>query len=104
MQIEIYPVGDRVLVKLRKVEEVSQGGIIIAQRTVKLEQMAECLATVARVGPIAWESVRGGPWAKVGDTVMISKYAGIGHQDPDGTEYRLINDVDVLAVVREVTA
>lgn len=100
-KLVIFPVGDRVLVKLRKAENVSAGGIVLATPSrSRMEQLAECIAEVVEVGPLAWEDMVGGPWARVGDKVMISKYAGIAHQEGDA-EFRLIAAVDVLAVVVE---
>lgn len=104
MSKAVFPVGDRVLVRLHKQENVSAGGIVLATpKQRRLEQQAECKAEVVRIGPLAWEDMAGGPWAHVGDTVIISKYSGVvAPEGDDEEEYRLIAAVDVLAVVTEV--
>jgi co-chaperonin GroES (HSP10) len=42
----------------------------------------------------------GQPWAKEGDHVVFRKYAGEVVKDGD-IEYRVINDEDLISVVRE---
>jgi co-chaperonin GroES (HSP10) len=69
--------------------------------------------TLVAAGPQAWKAHAVGlldlveardpaldAWAKVGDTVMYSRYAGKGVYDPlTGEEYYLLHDEDVLAVL-----
>mgnify|MGYP002134438991 CR=1 FL=1 len=42
------------------------------------------------------------PWCKVGDRVLFAKYAGTMCQGQDGKTYRLINDLDVKAILDPV--
>ena len=40
------------------------------------------------------------PWCKVGDFITFGKYSGLiykGEETKDGKEYRVINDLDVVA-------
>lgn len=58
-------------------------------------QMAEQKAIIVAIGSEAWkdESV---PRAAVGDSVMISKYAGSLVKGMDGKEYRAVNANDIF--------
>lgn len=56
-------------------------------------------ATVIAVGADAWSDERE-PRAKVGDRVMVTKFAGIMVKGPrDGQQYRLVNDRDIFCVI-----
>ena len=51
------------------------------------------------IGPLAWKD-EAGARAKVGDKVLVTKYAGYlagQGQTADGLEYRLVNDRDIFA-------
>lgn len=97
----IEPSGHRVLIKPETVEEKTQGGIILAATTQQRDQQATMRGTVVKVGVNAWKAFDdGAPWAKEGDYVVFRKYAGEVIKD-DETEFRVINDEDILAVVRE---
>lgn len=107
MKRVVKPVGYRVLVKLKKIDEnaevKSEGGIITQVRSesrIELEQRAGTEAYVMEVGPTAFQAYDDGkPWCKVGDLVVIAKYAGVDLNDVEEDEiYRLINDQDVIAV------
>ena len=61
--------------------------------------MIEDRAVVLEIGPAAWDN-EPEPRAKVGDHVMISKFAGTMAQGPlDGKTYRIINDQDIYVVI-----
>ena len=94
----IMPTGGHVLVLPKEVEEVTAGGIIIPQDAREKEQQAATEGKLIAVGPSAWTDLDDGkPWAKVGDKVSYSRYAGVSMDGMDGTQYMLINDNDVLA-------
>jgi chaperonin GroES len=95
------PCGHRVLVHPIKVEETTSGGIVLAASLVEKEDMAQIDAVVITIGPEAWADRPGHgdrPWCQVGDTVMIARYSGLLRKGRDGQEYRVINDLDVVAV------
>ena len=53
------------------------------------------------VGDTAWKDFGGRAWACVGDKVVIAKYGGFVIEDPETKErYRLLNDEDIVAVLR----
>jgi co-chaperonin GroES (HSP10) len=106
IKTSIEPLGFRVLVKLDDIERVTPGGIILAQDE-KLVQWAQQRATVVAIGPIAWQAFRyvddsgieknGRPWVKIGDKVLVNKYAGQKVVDTDsGEEFALFNDEDII--------
>lgn len=101
------PTGFRVLVKPDVLEEVDDRyksakavGLLIAGQSVEREQEAVSTATILDIGPSAWRGFDDGtPWAKVGDRVVIAKFAGKVVKTVEGTELRIINDEDVLSVI-----
>ncbi len=97
-QSGILPTGGHLLVLPNKVEEVTAGGIILPQETRDKEQQAATVGTLIAVGAGAWLDLDdGSPWAKVGEKVSYSRYAGVSMAGQDGQDYVLINDNDVLA-------
>lgn len=112
-QSGIHPCGDRVLIKPDEIEEKTEGGIIIPGTVGELHAMAQSIGTFVAAGPDAYmDSVtrdsegriveRRGfsqSFAKPGDRVAFAKYGGLQVNGKDGQAYRLMNDVDVTAVV-----
>lgn len=97
----IHPVGHRLLIKPEQFEEVSEGGIIVAVGVqVDRERLAQIRGTVIEVGSTAYQD-QPVPWCKVGDKITFGKYSGLiykGEETLDGQEYRVVNDLDVVAV------
>lgn len=96
------PCGHRVVVKLKKVEETTESGIVIATSTnLKREQYGVEEAYVTQIGKTAFLAFDDGkPWCKIGDLVAITKYSGKDYEDGDDI-YRIINDEDVMAVLED---
>lgn len=98
----ITPLGHRLLVLPNEVEEVSQGGIIIAIGTGKeREQLSQVMGVVVEVGATCWKDQSVGDWVKPGDTIMFGKYSGLITVGKDEVQYRLINDLDVVALLNQ---
>lgn len=96
----IIPAGYRVLIRPDKVEQKTQGGIIIPETEREKQQFRQSTATVVAIGEFAWQDYQG-PWAKVEDKVLTKEYPGVLVKDPDTQEeYRLINDSDILAIIK----
>ena len=92
--IDSEPCGHRLIVKLLRPEEKSQGGIIFID-TEKTKYASE-KAEVIQVGKQAFKVFDNGePWCKVGDIVLIAKYSG-RQMEENGFVYRIINDEDVF--------
>lgn len=106
-RVTLAPCGHRVIIRPRKVDEVSKGGIVLVDQTKDLEKRATQIGTVVAIGPQAWKAFSDGvPWAKVGDTVMYSRYSGADVPEDvkvkvDSEAERLVicNDEDVLSVL-----
>ena len=88
------------LFRSEEIEEVSNGGIIIAVGNQKdREQLAQIRGTVVAMGTTAYADQKD-PWCQVGDFITFGKYSGLiykGEETKDGKEYRVINDLDVVA-------
>ena len=95
----IHPKGHRVLILPDPVEEVTQSGIILSVGENRdRERLAQLKGTIVELGNTAW-SDQPSPWGKVGDHVIFGKYSGLIYQGSDDKEYRIINDLDVVALV-----
>ena len=101
--MNIQPVEYKCVVQLHKVEDADplmasakRAGIEIPMASMDREQQAQVKAELLAVGGNAFEDWNETP--KVGDTVLIAKYAGLIYQDGD-IDYRIINDKDIAAVL-----
>lgn len=111
------PAGYRIKVKLRSVDDnyesdgfgnkvtKSESGIILdvkKKRDIEREQFATQVADVVELGPTSWKGFDDGQaWCKVGDVVLIAKYAGVNREDPaTGDIYSIIDDRDIIAYQR----
>ncbi|MDE5792270.1 MAG: co-chaperone GroES [Oscillospiraceae bacterium] len=92
----IKPLADRVVIKMTEAEEKTKGGIILAGSAKEKPQVAEIVA----VGEGKYdENGKLIPMTvKVGDKVLTSKYAGT-EVKIDGTEYTILKQEDILAIV-----
>ena len=99
----IQPLGHRVLVRAISAERVTTGGIVIPEPVAEKNDKAQIKAVVIAYGPTAWKAQGLGdePWASVGDTVIIGKFAGVLLQGKDGVQYRVVNDDELQARVSE---
>jgi chaperonin GroES len=93
--LKIKPLADRVVVKMLEAEETTKGGIILAGSAKEKPQVAEIVA-VGPGGVVDGKDVK--MEVKVGDKVMLSKYAGT-EVKLDGIEYTILRQSDILAVV-----
>jgi len=95
----IHPKGHRVLILPDPVEEVSKNGIILSVGENRdRERLAQLKGTIVELGNTAWLD-QPSPWANEGDHVIFGKYSGLIYQGADEKEYRIINDLDVVALV-----
>ena len=94
--MNIKPLGDRVLVQALDAEEVSKSGIIIPD-TAK-ERPSEGKVVAVGPGRIADDGKRVACEVKKGDKVLYGKYSGTEIKR-DGTEYLILREGDILAVL-----
>ncbi len=91
----IKPLADRVVIKMTEAEETTKGGIILSGAAKEKPVIAEIVA-VGKGGMIDGNEVK--MYVKVGQKVLISKYAGT-EVKLDGEEYTILKQSDILAVV-----
>jgi len=117
----IYPKGNRVLVLPDKLEEKTEGGIIIPETDRGRHQMGVLTGTIVDMGADSfreentevWRLIDGAmklvekrlsgyeAFAKEGDRICFARYAGQPMPGEDGEEYRLLNDLDITAVISD---
>lgn len=94
------PTGYRILVAIPEVEETTEGGIIKAQETMRVEEIATVVGFVLAMGPDCYKDANrfSEPYCKEGDFVVFRAFSGT-RISVHGKEFRLINDDSVEAVV-----
>ncbi len=91
----IKPLADRALIKMKEGEEKTESGIIISGANKEKSQIAEVIA----VGPgQKIDGVLEEMHVKVGDKVIISKFAGTEIKY-EGQDYVIVKQDDILAIV-----
>lgn len=93
--MNIKPLADRVVIKMLEAEETTKSGIILTSAAQEKPQVAEIVA-VGPGGTVDGKEVV--MEVKVGDKVLISKYAGT-EVKLDGEEYTILRQSEILAVV-----
>lgn len=94
----IEPLLHTVLIKPDDVETKTASGIVIPDMVTEKERKAVEYGTVVTVGPRAFFDYGRDPTIlKGGDRVSFARYSGKGIKDVDGSEYVLVNDIDILA-------
>lgn len=91
----IKPLEDRALLKMVEAEETTKSGIILSSGSQEKPQIAEVIA----VGPGKMDDGKRVEMnVKVGDKVITSKYSGT-EVKYEGTEYIIVKESDILAIV-----
>ena len=91
----IKPLADRVVTKRIEAEETTKSGIILTSTAKEKPEIFEVVA----VGPGGMvDGVDVKMYVKVGDRVIAAKYAG-NEVKVDGTEYSILRQSDILAIV-----
>ncbi len=93
--MNIKPLADRVVIKMAEAEETTKSGIILAGSAKEKPEIAEIVA-VGPGGVVDGKEIK--MELKVGDKVLISKYAGT-EVKLDGAEYTILRQSDVLAII-----
>lgn len=101
----IFPTEFKAVVRPVKVEEKTKGGIFLPDEHKEREQFAQMEGTLVAVSPHAFSYA---DWSgaeslkpRAGDRVLFAKYAGAMFKGNDGSEYRIINDKDISAVLSD---
>lgn len=93
--MRIKPLGDRIVIKMLETEETTKSGIVLPGTAKEKPQEAEIVA-VGPGGLVDGKEVT--MQVKVGDRVLISKYAGT-EVKIDNAEYTILKQGDILAIV-----
>jgi co-chaperonin GroES (HSP10) len=97
------PVTYHVLCMLPEAKEEYEGGLLKASSTMQYEELLSPVLFVAKMGPDAFKDEKrfpSGPSCKVGDFVLVRPNSGT-RMKIHGTEWRLINDDSIEAVVQD---
>jgi chaperonin GroES len=95
------PTGWRILVLPYQGTGKTKGGVLLADETVEMHQVATVCGYVLRMGPDAYkdkDKFLEGPWCKEKDWVIFGRYAG-SRLKIEGGEIRLLNDDEILATI-----
>ena len=92
----LKPLGDRIVVKQLEAQEKTKSGIIVPDSAKEKPQGAKVVA----VGPgrLLDDGAVKALEVKNGDRVLYGKYSG-SEVTIDGTDYLILKEVDVLAIV-----
>ena len=93
--MNIKPLADRIVIKMTEAEETTKSGLILASASKEKPQIAEVVA-VGPGGMVDGEKID--MYLKVGDKVLLSKYAGT-EVKVDDVEYTNLRQSEVLAIV-----
>jgi chaperonin GroES len=93
----ITPIGDRAVIKVKETETKTPGGIIILEKYKDKKDMAQLEATLLESGETADMKLE--VWPETGDTVLITKYAGLLYTRND-IEYRLVRGEDIVGMIK----
>lgn len=91
------------LCMLPEAKEEYEGGLLKANQTMQYEELLSPVLFVAKMGPDAFKDEKrfpSGPSCQVGDFVIVRPNSGT-RMKIHGTEWRIINDDSVEAVVED---
>ena len=97
------PATYHLLCMLPDAQEEYEGGLLKASQTMQYEELLSPVLFVAKIGPDAFQDKTrfpSGPSCKVGDFILVRPNTGT-RMKIHGTEWRLINDDSVQAVVQD---
>jgi co-chaperonin GroES (HSP10) len=97
------PTGYHILVTLPEKEDKFESGLLKADSTIHYEQVLATVFFVVKMGPDCYQDEKrfpNGPWCKEGDFILARPNTGT-RLKIHGTEFRLINDDCVEAVVQD---
>jgi len=97
------PVTYHLLCMLPEAEEEYEGGLIKSSKTIQFEELLSPVLFVAKMGPDAFKDEKrfpSGASCKVGDFIIVRPNTGT-RMKIHGTEWRLLNDDAVEAVIQD---
>lgn len=96
------PLDHRVLIKMKRADEKSTGGIIIPEDVRDKNSKNEMTAVIVKLGETAFINLYVKP--EENDEVLIARYSGSDQPtySDDEYEYRLVNDTDIKAICQDI--
>src|SRR5919106_5765678 len=94
--VNVKPLGDRVLVQPIEEQEVKRGGIIIPDTAKEKPQEGKVVAV--GTGKVTDDGKRLGLDVKVGDAILFGKYSG-SEVKVDDKDYLIMREEDILAIL-----
>lgn len=92
----LRPLGDRIIIELVEVEETTAFGIVLPDSAKEKPQTGKVVAV--GTGRVLDNGTRVELDVKEGDEIIFSKFAGT-EVKYDGTEYLILRESDILAIV-----
>jgi co-chaperonin GroES (HSP10) len=100
-----------VLIKATKIEETTEGGIVLPSELTDKEQSIEQTGRVVDIGPCAYVGWKGCDiegktpaecWGiKIGDLIEHKKYNGLDSKVEGQEGFRYVPDIEILGVIDE---
>ena len=97
------PKGYKLLIALPEPDEMTEGGILKAAKTLQDEEVGSIVGMVLKLGADAYNDPKrfpSGPLCTEGDCILMHSYSGTRFK-VHGKEFRLINDDSVEATVED---
>lgn len=98
----------RLMVMIRKPEEVTEQGIVLMRGTTEIEELLTYVGMVVAIGGLAFKAkTRAGLKlskernARLGDQVVFYKNAGTRFATKDGLQFVIITDTEIWGVTKE---
>ncbi|MFL6479465.1 MAG: co-chaperone GroES [Bacillales bacterium] len=92
----LRPLGDRIIIELVESEEKTASGIVLPDSAKEKPQEGKVVAV--GTGRVLESGERVALEVSVGDRIIFSKYGGT-EVKYEGTEYLILRETDILAVV-----
>lgn len=97
--MKIRPLGDRVLVKSVKEEEITAFGLVLPE-TVEKEKKMEGEVLAIGPGKLLDSGERSKMEVNIGDRVIFKSWGG-DKVELDGEEYKILSQDDILAMLKK---
>ena len=84
-------------------QKKTKGGIILSDTTQETIQMTTVCGLVLKMGDLCYhdkDKFPKGPWCKLNDWIIFSRYAGSRFKI-DGGEVRVLNDDEVISTIAD---
>ncbi|HHP0472950.1 molecular chaperone GroES [Vibrio owensii 47666-1] len=95
--MKIRPLNDKLLVERQEVDNKSEGGIVLTSQSLKKSNRGKVVAV--GLGKRLENGDRAAMEVNVGDQIIFNDGYGVKTEKIDGTEFLILSEADVLAIV-----